>query len=590
TATEAVEAPSIEINIDFRRLLTRDIFLMLALLAVAWVARSYAIEAATFPIRDGALQYQAALTVQNNDFRFPVVIPYNGDDFPFFYPPLGIFIAAVVSQQFQIPLLDTFRLMRTIFSALTVPVIYMLCRTIFVSKPLSFVAALVFALMPASVLLTVQGSGVVTTPGLFFALLGIHQAFYLIPRRNENHLLPAAILITLAFLFDLAMGAFALNTALLMLALRGRNRFSALNWLLLVISVIVLVGLWFFPIMLIHGDRLYGAVRSIVAAGRPIETVVQTANSNIGGEVVVPLITLLGLIGFFVAIARRRFFLPLWYVMIVLLQAGNAPLLLTIPLSMLAAGALVQLVFPLIAEASFNAYEEGFPALRFATQEIVRNLNKQVYHLPAYVAGLILLAYAVYSLVVSADPLRNPQIPDVEQDAMAWIDNNLPDDARFLVITDGDDWQTDTIQDWFPVLANRNSVINVRESLWNGTYAAQIDYFDALVACKGRNLDCLFELEEQIALDAGAVQEETADLTQSDLVRLRSGGIQQETAPRLRVFDFVYVSAQERGALSGFIALDSINEINYRPVRNAGGVLILQPVEDEPLDTSQFTQ
>ncbi|MEL6270501.1 MAG: hypothetical protein AAFR22_11890, partial [Chloroflexota bacterium] len=174
TATEAVEAPSIEINIDFRRLLTRDIFLMLALLAVAWVARSYAIEAATFPIRDGALQYQAALTVQNNDFRFPVVIPYNGDDFPFFYPPLGIFIAAVVSQQFQIPLLDTFRLMPTIFSALTVPVIYMLCRTIFVSKPLSFVAALVFALMPASVLLTVQGSGVVTTPGLFFALLGIH--------------------------------------------------------------------------------------------------------------------------------------------------------------------------------------------------------------------------------------------------------------------------------------------------------------------------------------------------------------------------------------------------------------------------------
>ncbi|MEM6530168.1 MAG: hypothetical protein AAF653_17840, partial [Chloroflexota bacterium] len=229
-------------------------------------------------------------------------------------------------------------------------------------------------------------------------------------------------------------------------------------------------------------------------------------------------------------------------------------------------------------------------ALRFARQEFVRNANKQIYHLPVYATAVVLLVYAIHSVYVSATPLRDPQIPDAELEAMAWINTNLPEDARFLVITDDDNWETDTALDWFPVLANRESVINVRASLWDGTYRQQIGYYERLTDCKGSNIECLFALEEQIAIDAGATQEETSELTSADLVRLRSGAIQQATQPRLRVFDFVYVSVRERGALSGFIALDSQTETSYRSIRSEGGVLILQPVEDDPLDTSQFTQ
>jgi hypothetical protein len=250
--------------------------------------------------------------------------------------------------------------------------------------------------------------------------------------------------------------------------------------------------------------------------------------------------------------------------------------------------ALIQLIFPLIISASFRSYEEGIPVLRFVPQEFIRNINKQFHHLPPLIAATSLLVYSVYSVYVSTTPLRQVPIAEAEMNAMAWINRNLPEDSSFLVITNSSDFQNDPIYAWFPVLAGRNNILNIRASIWKGNFAQQTSHYRELVACKDQKLECLFALEEDIAADLGIVVEEPEQLSLSDLVRIRASGAALPIEPRVQVIDFIYISVQERGALSAYLALNSQTEENYRSIRSEGGVLILQPVEAEPLDTSQF--
>src|SRR5689334_7736814 len=63
-----------------------------------------------FPLNDGGLFYQMARDLQNNGYKLPSETTYNSAHIPFGYPPLGMYLAALLDDITPFSLMDMFRI------------------------------------------------------------------------------------------------------------------------------------------------------------------------------------------------------------------------------------------------------------------------------------------------------------------------------------------------------------------------------------------------------------------------------------------------------------------------------------------------
>jgi hypothetical protein len=75
---------------------------------------------------------------------------------------------------------------------------------------------------------------------------------------------------------------------------------------------------------------------------------------------------------------------------------------------------------------------------------------------------------ASLSIGYSATSATHALSPE-QREAMEWVDENLPEDASFAVVT-GSGWQYDSVSEWFPAIAHRHSVATVQGSEWTGDF------------------------------------------------------------------------------------------------------------------------
>src|SRR5512143_1425151 len=88
-----------------------------------------------FPLNDGGLFYRMIIELQANGFRLPLITSYNGEHIPFAYPPLGLYVGAVLSSGLHANVLDLLRIVPGIVSSLCVPAFYFLARRLLKSGP-----------------------------------------------------------------------------------------------------------------------------------------------------------------------------------------------------------------------------------------------------------------------------------------------------------------------------------------------------------------------------------------------------------------------------------------------------------------------
>jgi hypothetical protein len=79
-----------------------------------------------------------------------------------------------------------------------------------------------------------------------------------------------------------------------------------------------------------------------------------------------------------------------------------------------------------------------------------------------------------------------------ERDAMRWVAANTPPASRFFVVPDVG-WPYDKVAEWFPVLAERQSIATVQGREWmpNGEFARYVELYGPAQSCGGRTSDCL---------------------------------------------------------------------------------------------------
>jgi hypothetical protein len=111
-----------------------------------------------------------------------------------------------------------------------------------------------------------------------------------------------------------------------------------------------------------------------------------------------------------------------------------------------------------------------------------------------FLAASMLITMALY---FNAGPLIGQGLaltvlPREERQAMAWVAERAPAEARFAVVS-GEPWSTDRSSEWFPVLARRVSVATVQGTEWlpDRAFSRRAEQHRELQQCGSRDVACL---------------------------------------------------------------------------------------------------
>src|SRR5581483_1358546 len=139
-----------------------------------------------FPLHDGGLFLVMMQDLQDAHYSLPAFTSYNGGDIPFAYPPLGLYVGAILEAVTPLSYLDVLRFVPLVVSALTVGAFVLFARAYLRSDVERFGAVSTFALLPGAFVWWIMGGGLTRSFGFFFAVLAIWQLYMLLTTRNRS--------------------------------------------------------------------------------------------------------------------------------------------------------------------------------------------------------------------------------------------------------------------------------------------------------------------------------------------------------------------------------------------------------------------
>ncbi len=431
----------------------------------------------SFPLNDGGLFYQMILDLQASHFRLPSYTTYNFAHIPFAYPPLGLYVAGLLSSALHADVLAILRLLPPIISALCVPAFYFLARRILKgSQGVALAAALAFALMPRAFEWQIMGGGITRSFGMLFALLTWRAAYDLFTEKSPRYLLSTSVWASLTILSHPEAAAQAAFGALLLYLVLDRSRKGAIYALTVAAAAAILISPWWATVLAQHGVAPFLAAIEAAREGTTVDFpagLFLAFQFSFSQEFYLPLISVVGLIGLFAELSRRRLLLPLWVIAPLFFEPRSAPQFIAVPLAMLAGIGLSEVIVPGIRNV---AAASPHPTLK-ATDWLL-----------AYLALYLLLsAYLTASAIATNITLHEPDVA-----AFRWIRENTPVDSRFALITQqhalADPWV-----EWFPALAQRVSLDTVFGSEWLRaiSFGRKIAQYNGLQACVDEDETCL---------------------------------------------------------------------------------------------------
>ena len=407
-------------------------------LVIGFYVRLRPVVGLDFPLNDGGLFFLMTEELRQAHYALPAFTSYNGGQIPFAYPPLAFYLAGLIADVTGASLVDVVRLLPAVVSALTVPAFYLLSRAVLGSAAQGTLATLAFALLPRTFKWFVMGGGLTRAPGFLFAILMLHQAYLLYARRDARFVVSTAAFGSLAVLSHLENSWFAVYSGGLLFLFFGRGRRGLAHSLLVVAGVLVLTAPWWGIVVAEHGVTPFlSAAQGGGYAGNfswgPIKRL------NFTDEPQLTLFGVLGVLGAFVCIAQRQWFLPIWLAAIFFVNPRNPQTVAAVPLAMLVGVALGRLIVPGIVQAGptrsiavsdgRRRWTWGGPLLTAERRGVLGSL----------LASALLLAFvAAYALVPNRNWLRWDDTtwalsPD-EREAMRWIDANTPRSSTVLVM------------------------------------------------------------------------------------------------------------------------------------------------------------
>lgn len=471
---------------------------LLAILAVGFALRAIPVLGSPWPVGDGGLFYTMVSELRANHLALPAFTSYNHEAIPFAYPPLALELAAMFESVTGLARSDVFRFVPLAFSVLCVPAVYLIARELQedeaegradgqpghaeehsrrpderpgLGRSRALFATLVYATFPLGWEWLTLGSGLTRSIGMFFALLATWQGLSLLRRGGLGRGIATAVLAGLAVLSHPEAGVFvliALGTRLLV----ARSWRNLRNLVLAAIGAGLVIAPWIVDVVRVHGLAPFEAAGVGVGHDPVASVVVYVFGFFLVGAP--PVAATLDLLGQVRTLLNRRPYLVLWRVAVCLLDVRFALVAAVVPLSLLAADGLFDVLLP---------------ALRAAVQA------RRFPHAGAWLVGVASAGLLVASLLTPSVFLA-PHVALAAPDraALAWVRATQPQDRRFLVLATGT-WGSDDLSEWFPALADRGTLDTSQGLEWVSLSIrrAEIASETQLRQCQPADLPCLLQ-------------------------------------------------------------------------------------------------
>jgi hypothetical protein len=450
--------------------------------------RALPVTRADFPLNDGGLFYAMTRDLRDAGFLLPATTTYNGLDIPFAYPPLAFYLAAILSSIPGIELIDLFRLLPVVFATLTIPVVYLLAREILASRFQALLATWAFALLPRAFDWSILGGGVTRSLGWFLASIAILEGIRFYRTRETRHGLGMAVFAALATLSHPGAAVFTITSLILVFLAYGRSRQSFIESVGLGVLAAIIAAPWWVTVIKVHG------LEPFLAGGQTSTNLLTSfqflVTFTITDEPYTTFLAIVGLIGLIYTVAKRRYLLAAWVIVVFVIDPRSATAVM-IPLAMLIAVAVDEVLLAPVSGARVDAAERFFP----------RALRRDRYVWLLLGVGLMLGMFgAVRADTMLFSPLHALAQPNRE--TMAWIHDNVPAEAEFLVVSGGQ-WYVDANAEWFPVLTGHSSLNTVQGYEWLGkdAWVQQAVRNEALQKCVFATVECVSDWIETWGLE-----------------------------------------------------------------------------------------
>ena len=464
-----------------RRTEWADLILLLAILLGAFM-RFNPTMLAGFAINDGGMFAVMVDDLKTSNYFLPAFTSYNHLNIPFAYPPLGFYLGRLIADLFGLSAIEVVRWVPAFFASLSILAFYLLALRLLKDKYYASVSTLFFALMPRALSWFVMGGGLTRSPGQFFMLLTLATVVRLYEENRRVDVILAGILGGLAVMSHPEAAVHTAVSAVFLWIMLSRNRRGFVNSIIVALIVLLVTAPWWATVIRYHGlePLLKGA-----ATGQKALAVFHLLFFVFTEEPYATVIAVLGLIGIAHRLLRRDYLLPLWMAIPFFVEGRSAAGPAAIPLAMLAAIGLVDVVLAALqawaGQARVDEHGEATDNLSGHVTPVERNVF------------IYVLLYLLFSTYQFGFRLSNATLYGPEREAMQWVKQNTPADARFLVLTGTDSVSCDSVMEWFPAITGRQSIYTVQGTEWTqgpnfnqyviSTYAVQKCLTDSDVAC-----------------------------------------------------------------------------------------------------------
>lgn len=449
----------------------RDIFFVALLTILGMAVRLSGPLSASFPLNDGGLFYQMIVDLQNNNFILPAVTTYNFAEIPFAYPPFAFYVYGLFSAS-GIPLLKLMQFLPALVTTFTIPAFYVLAKDLLNNKQQSLFGTMAFALLPRTFDWLIMGGGVTRSLGFLFAILAIHQAFLLFTIPTSRNLILTTLYSSLVVVTHPEAAVHTIIAAIFIFiwkdhTLKGIFRAGAVAF-----GTLILSAPWWMTILIKHGMAPLQAAQ-IAAQENSVNFILRIftlIKFDLTDEPFMQVLAVIGLIGIFILLAQRKPALPIWFVLIALIEPRGGTLYMMLPLAMFIGVTFDQAILPILKPQGDNSHAWAWNAF----------------------IGFFLLYGVINASVTASNITRQLTLTPSDLDAFAWVKANTPPDSQFILITQGLPLN-DSTSEWFPVMAERPSLATVFGYEWvnDDLFGARVEQYQKLQTCMMQDTACL---------------------------------------------------------------------------------------------------
>jgi hypothetical protein len=402
------------------------------------------------PYNGGGLYYAFSTMILENDFHYPIDIPYySSSGVPFAYNPLVFYLIAFIAAGLNISPFLLHIYLPTLFSIMSIILFFIFANDLFENKKIVLISTFLYCVLPQAFSELTPGEGLVESFGTMLFLFGVIALFRMYRGKKYEYCILSGILFGLITLGSPG-GALAFAITLVVVPLFKEDIIPAVKTIISVSIIGAIISApWWMAVVYFHG--IGAIINGILVKNTSIlGYLIKILGFNAGcgwlfGAALV-------LLGFTYCLILRKWLLPVWFILVFL--AGEIGYIVPIVASFLMTIGLLKVILP-----SLN-FVEG---------------SKRGCHLLASILIILICIHGAGTALYyntgfhyTTVPVSYSELRDVEIDsfsAISWARDNSNEDSRFFVVGDYNLWW---VGDWLPVLVQK-PVINVGYgSEWNG--------------------------------------------------------------------------------------------------------------------------